>query len=277
MTSRELFENIKKKQSFLCVGLDSDLNKIPEFLLVKEDPIFEFNKRIVDATAPYAVAFKPNLAFYEVLGSQGWISLQRTVKYIKENYPDIFLIADAKRGDIGNTSKMYAKVFFKHFKFDAVTLSPYMGQDTVTPFIGHDGKWVILLALTSNDSAAELQMLPVGDGSQRLFEKVIDISMHWGNENNLMYVVGATKANMLADVRKLVPHHFLLIPGVGEQGGSLQEVVQYGMNSQCGLLVNSSRAIIYADRTQKFAEVAGQKAKELQMQMAGFLKTSNLL
>ncbi|SDC10039.1 orotidine-5'-phosphate decarboxylase [Williamwhitmania taraxaci] len=277
MTSRELFENIKKKQSFLCVGLDSDLNKIPEFLLAKEDPIFEFNKRIVDATVPYAVAFKPNLAFYEVLGSQGWISLQRIVKYIKENYPDIFLIADAKRGDIGNTSKMYAKVFFKHFQFDAVTLSPYMGQDTVTPFIGNEGKWVILLALTSNDSAAELQMLPVGDGSQRLFEKVIDASMHWGSENNLMYVVGATKANMLADVRKLVPHHFLLIPGVGEQGGSLQEVVQYGMNSQCGLLVNSSRAIIYADRTQKFAEVAGQKAKELQMQMAGFLKTSNLL
>lgn len=277
MNSQELFENIKKKQSFLCVGLDTDLNKIPEFLLAKEDPIFEFNKQIVDATAPYAVAFKPNLAFYEFQGSQGWISLQRTVKYIKETYPDVFLIADAKRGDIGNTSKMYAKAFFQHFGFDAVTASPYMGQDTVTPFVAFDGKWVILLALTSNDSAAELQMLPVGDGSQRLFEKVIDTSKQWGTENNLMYVVGATKASMLTDVRKLIPNHFLLIPGVGEQGGSLQEVVEHGMNSQCGLLVNSSRAIIYADRSQKFAEVAGTKAKELQVQMAGFLKSYNLL
>jgi orotidine-5'-phosphate decarboxylase len=277
MNSQELFENIKRKQSFLCVGLDTDLHKIPEFLLTKEDPVFEFNKRIVDATAPYTVAFKPNLAFYEFQGAQGWISLQRTVKYIKETYPDIFLIADAKRGDIGNTSKMYAKAFFNHFMFDAVTASPYMGQDTVTPFVAHDGKWVILLALTSNESAAELQMLPVGDGSQRLFEKVIDASMHWGDENNIMYVVGATKASMLTDVRKIVPNHFLLIPGVGEQGGSLEEVVKFGMNSQCGLLVNSSRAIIYADGSQKFAEVAGEKAMELQTQMAGFLKSHNLL
>lgn len=277
MNSQELFENIKRKQSFLCVGLDTDLHKIPEFLLTKEDPVFEFNKRIVDATAPYAVAFKPNLAFYEFQGSQGWISLQRTVKYIKETYPDVFLIADAKRGDIGNTSKMYAKAFFQHFGFDAVTASPYMGQDTVAPFVAFDEKWVILLALTSNDSAAELQMLPVGDGSQRLFEKVIDTSKQWGTENNLMYVVGATKASMLTDVRKLIPNHFLLIPGVGEQGGSLQEVVEHGMNSQCGLLVNSSRAIIYADGSQKFAEVAGEKAMELQTKMAGFLKSHNLL
>ena len=277
MNSQELFGNIRKKQSFLCVGLDTDLNKIPEFLLAKEDPVFEFNKRIVDATAPYAVAFKPNLAFYEFQGSQGWISLQRTVKYIRETYPDVFLIADAKRGDIGNTSKMYAKAFFQHFGFDAVTASPYMGQDTVAPFVAFDGKWVILLALTSNESAAELQMLPVGDGSQRLFEKVIETSKRWGTENNLMYVVGATKASMLSDVRKLIPNHFLLIPGVGEQGGSLQEVVEHGINSQCGLLVNSSRAIIYADRSQQFAEVAGTKAKELQVQMAGFLKASNLL
>ena len=277
MNSLELFENIKKKQSFLCVGLDSDLNKIPEFLLTKEDPIFEFNKRIVDATAPYAVAFKPNLAFYEVLGSQGWITLQKTVKYIRETYPDIFLIADAKRGDIDNTSQMYAKVFFNHFQFDAVTLSPYMGKDTVAPFIENEGKWAILLALTSNDSAAEFQMLPVGDGSQRLFEKVIDTSMRWGNQNNMMYVVGATKASMLTDIRKVIPNHFLLIPGVGEQGGSLQEVVQYGMNSHCGLLVNSSRAIIYADKTPKFAEVAAQKAQEVQKQMAGFLHSSNLV
>ncbi len=277
MTSQELFQNIKRKQSFLCVGLDTDLHKIPEFLLTKEDPIFEFNKRIVDATAPYAVAFKPNLAFYEYQGAQGWISLQRTIKYIKETYPDVFLIADAKRGDIGNTSKMYAKAFFQHFGFDAVTASPYMGQDTVAPFVAFDGKWVILLALTSNDSAADLQMLPVGDGSQRLFEKVIDTSKQWGTENNLMYVVGATKASMLADVRKLIPNHFLLIPGVGEQGGSLEDVVKYGMNTQCGLLVNSSRAIIYADGSQKFAEVAGEKAKELQLQMAGFLKSDGLL
>lgn len=277
MNSQELFENIKRKQSFLCVGLDTDLKKIPEFLLASEDPIFEFNKQVVDATAPYAVAFKPNLAFYEFQGSQGWISLQRTVKYIKETYPDLFLIADAKRGDIGNTSEMYAKAFFQHFNFDAVTASPYMGKDTVTPFVAFEGKWVILLALTSNESAAELQMLPVGDGSQRLFEKVIDASMHWGNENNMMYVVGATKATMLADVRKIVPNHFLLIPGVGEQGGSLEDVVKYGMNSQCGLLVNSSRAIIFANKTEKFAEVAGAKAMEVQKQMAGFLKAYSLI
>lgn len=276
MNSQDLFGNIQKKQSFLCVGLDTDLNKIPEFLLSKEDPIFEFNKRIVEATARYAVAFKPNLAFYEYQGAQGWISLQKTVKFIRQNYPDIFLIADAKRGDIGNTSKMYAKAFFQHFGFDAITLSPYMGQDTVAPFLEYEGKWVVMLGLTSNESAAELQLLLLHDG-QRLFERVIGTSMHWGHENNMMYVVGATKAQMLEDVRRLVPHHFLLIPGVGEQGGSLEDVVKYGMNSQCGLLVNSSRGIIYADHSQRFAEVAAAKAMELQQQMAVHLKAKGCI
>jgi orotidine 5''-phosphate decarboxylase, subfamily 2 len=276
MNSLDLFSNIQKKQSFLCVGLDTDLNKIPEYLLSKEDPIFEFNKRIVEATAPYAIAYKPNLAFYEYQGSQGWISLQRTVKYIRQNFPDIFLIADAKRGDIGNTSKMYAKAFFQHLGFDAITLSPYMGQDTVMPFLAYEGKWVVMLGLTSNESAAELQMLMLADG-HRMFERVIETSMHWGHENNMMYVVGATKAQMLADVRKIVPHHFLLIPGVGEQGGSLEEVVEYGMNSNCGLIVNSSRGIIYADHTQRFAEAAANKAKELQVEMAEHLKSRGCL
>jgi len=276
MNSQDLFKNIQKKRSFLCVGLDTDLNKIPEYLLSKEDPIFEFNKRIVEATAPFTIAYKPNLAFYEFQGAQGWISLQKTVKFIRTNYPDIFLIADAKRGDIGNTSKMYAKAFFHHFGFDAITLSPYMGQDTVTPFLAFEGKWVVMLGLTSNESAAELQMLPLADG-KRLFEHVIETSMHWGHENNMMYVVGATKAQMLADVRKIVPHHFLLIPGVGEQGGSLEEVVEFGMNSQCGLIVNSSRGIIYADHTQRFAEAAAAKAEDLQQQMEGHLKSRGCL
>lgn len=276
MNSQDLFKNIQKKRSFLCVGLDTDLNKIPEYLLSKEDPIFEFNKRIVEATAPFTIAYKPNLAFYEYQGAQGWISLQKTVKFIRLNYPDIFLIADAKRGDIGNTSKMYAKAFFYHFGFDAITLSPYMGQDTVSPFLAYDGKWVVMLGLTSNESAAELQMLPLADG-KRLFERVIETSMHWGHENNMMYVVGATKAQMLADVRKIVPHHFLLIPGVGEQGGSLEEVVEFGMSSQCGLIVNSSRGIIYADHTQRFAEAAAAKAEDLQLQMAGHLKSKGCI
>ena len=276
MNSQDLFKNIQKKRSFLCVGLDTDLNKIPEYLLSKEDPIFEFNKRIVEATAPFTIAYKPNLAFYEFQGAQGWISLQKTVKFIRMNYPDIFLIADAKRGDIGNTSKMYAKAFFQHFGFDAITLSPYMGQDTVTPFLAFDGKWVVMLGLTSNESAAELQMLPLADG-KRLFERVIETSMHWGHENNMMYVVGATKAQMLADVRKIVPHHFLLIPGVGEQGGSLEEVVEFGMNTQCGLIVNSSRGIIYADHTQRFAEAAAAKAEDLQIQMTEHLKSKGCI
>ncbi len=275
MNYQALFEQIKKKKSFLCVGLDSDVKKIPSHLLDSEDPIFEFNKAIVDATADVTVAYKPNIAFYECLGAKGWISLEKTVNYIKENYPDIFLIADAKRGDIGNTSKMYASAFLENMPFDSITVAPYMGEDSVTPFLEYKNKWVILLALTSNKGAFDLQFFE--QNNQRLFERVLEKSQDWGTKENMMYVVGATKAEMLGDIRKIAPDHFLLVPGVGAQGGSLQEVAKYGMNNSCGLLVNSSRGIIFADTSEKFAQVAKVKAEELQQEMELLLKDKELI
>lgn len=267
MNRKDLFENIKKKQSFLCVGLDTDIKKIPEHLLQEEDPIFAFNKAIIDATAPYCIAYKPNLAFYESMGVKGWISFEKTIAYLNEYYPDQFIIADAKRGDIGNTSAMYARTFFEEIKLDAVTVAPYMGEDSVTPFLGYDNKWVILLALTSNKGSHDFQLTEDAQG-ERLFEKVLKKSQEWGNADQMMYVVGATQGKMFENIRKIAPDHFLLVPGIGAQGGSLSEVCQYGMNSQCGLIVNSSRAIIYADKTENFAAVAGIKAKEVQEEMA---------
>jgi len=275
MTSQELFENIRRKKSFLCVGLDSDIGRIPGFLLDKEDPVFEFNKRIVDATAPFTIAYKPNVAFYESRGTTGWASLEKTAEYIRNNWPDIFLIADAKRGDIGNTSMMYAKAFFEGRSFDAVTVAPYMGEDSVTPFLSYEGRWVFLLALTSNKGADDFQYL--ADSGIKLFESVLLKSSKWGSIENMMYVVGATRAEMLGDIRKIIPDHFLLIPGVGAQGGSLEEVVEYGMNSRCGLLVNSSRGIIFADSTTRFDRVAAEKAEELQQQMESHLYNRGLL
>ncbi|MBR6111094.1 MAG: orotidine-5'-phosphate decarboxylase [Paludibacteraceae bacterium] len=279
MTREELFENIKKKQSFLCVGLDTDVNKIPEFMFDKYegDYIFEFNKQIIDATAKYCVAYKPNLAFYESLGLQGWDVLERTVDYIRSNYPDMFLIADAKRGDIGNTSAMYARTFFGAMDFDSVTVAPYMGEDSVSPFLTYEGKWVTLLALTSNKGAFDFQFMKDAETGDTLYQKVLKTSKNWGNADNMMYVVGATKADMLSDIREIIPDNFLLVPGIGAQGGSLEEVVKHGMNSQCGLLVNSSRAIIYAANDETFAEAAAREAKKVQEQMAGFLKTAGMI
>ena len=273
MTKQELFNQIIKKESFLCVGLDAELEKIPDHLLELDDPIFEFNKQIIDATKDYCVAYKPNLAFYESLGVKGWESLQKTMEYIPS---DIFTIADAKRGDIGNTSKMYAKTFFEYFNFDSVTVAPYMGNDSVSPFLEFSNKWVILLAATSNVGGLDFQYKKI-EGGKRVFEEVLEKSLEWGNEGNLMYVVGATRAEMLSDVRAIVPNAFLLVPGVGAQGGSLEEVVKYGMNDTCGLLVNSSRGIIYAGSGNDFASVAGKKSKELQSQMAVQLKEFGLL
>ncbi|MBO7506365.1 MAG: orotidine-5'-phosphate decarboxylase [Paludibacteraceae bacterium] len=276
MTREELFENIMRKRSFLCVGLDTDVNKIPEFLFDREgdlDPIFEFNKSIIDATAEYCVAYKPNLAFYESLGLQGWDVLERTVDYIREKYPDQFLIADAKRGDIGNTSTMYARTFFGALDFDSVTVAPYMGEDSVSPFLTYENKWVTLLALTSNKGAFDFQFMEDKETGDRLFEKVLKTSLKWGNEDNMMYVVGATKAEMLADIRKIIPNHFLLVPGIGAQGGSLADVVKHGMNKQCGLLVNSSRAILYASNGEDYAQAAAAEAKKVQQQMSEFLKS----
>lgn len=274
MNNQQLFENIQKKGSFLCVGLDTDVKKIPGFLLDTTDPMFAFNKEIIDATAAYTVAYKPNLAFYESEGLDGWRSLEKTVHYLRENYPDIFLIADAKRGDIGNTSSMYARAFFKKLQFDAVTVAPYMGEDSVKPFLLYEGKWVILLALTSNKGAFDFQYIADYTTGERLFEKVIRTSLEWGNAENMMYVVGATKAEELADIRKIVPDHFLLVPGVGAQGGSLQEVAKYGLNNHCGLLVNSSRAIIYASNDRDFAVKAGESAREARDEMFGLLKNN---
>lgn len=271
MNRQQLFENIKQKKSFLCVGLDTDIKKIPSHLLNEEDPIFAFNKAIIDATAPYCIAYKPNLAFYESMGVKGWISFEKTIKYLNENYPEQFIIADAKRGDIGNTSAMYARTFFEEMKLDALTVAPYMGEDSVTPFLNYEGKWVILLALTSNKGSHDFQLTEDAQG-ERLFEKVLRKSQQWGNADNMMYVVGATQGKMFEDIRKVVPEHFLLVPGIGAQGGSLEEVCKYGMNSQCGLIVNSSRAIIYADSSEYYAQVAAEKAKEVQMQMAALLK-----
>ncbi|HOH96399.1 MAG TPA: orotidine-5'-phosphate decarboxylase [Candidatus Enterocola sp.] len=276
MTREQLFENIRNKKSFLCVGLDSDIAKIPEHLFENEDALFEFNKAIIDATAPYCVAYKPNLAFYESLGLEGWDVLDRTVEYIKSNYPDQFIIADAKRGDIGNTSTMYAKTFFGNMDFDSVTVVPYMGEDSVKPFLEYEGKWVTVLALTSNKGAFDFQFSEDAEGV-KLFEKVLKVSSKWGSADNMMYVVGATKAEMLSDIRNIIPEHFLLVPGVGAQGGSLQEVAKNGLNNQCGLLVNSSRAIIYADNTENFATSAAIAAQAVQAEMESILKQNNLI
>lgn len=276
MTKEQIFENIRRKQSFLCVGLDADIRKLPACLLQEEDPIFSFNKAIIDATAPYCVAYKPNLAFYESMGVRGWVAFEKTVAYLRQHYPDQFIIADAKRGDIGNTSAMYARTFFEETNLDAVTVAPYMGEDSVTPFLTYEGKWVVLLALTSNKGSHDFQLMADGQG-ERLFEKVLRKSQEWAGSDRMMYVVGATQGRAFEDIRRIVPDHFLLVPGVGAQGGSLEEVCRYGMNAQCGLLVNSSRAIIYADSTEDFARVAGEKAQEVQRQMAAELAARNLV
>ncbi|MBP6260453.1 MAG: orotidine-5'-phosphate decarboxylase [Paludibacter sp.] len=278
MTKQELFENIQRKKSFLCVGLDTDINKIPEFMFdASNDPVFEFNKAIIDATADLCVAYKPNLAFYESLGLAGWDVLDRTVDYIRAHYPDQFIIADAKRGDIGNTSAMYARTFLGNMNFDSVTVAPYMGEDSVTPFLGYDGKWVILLALTSNKGAYDFQFEKNAETGERLFEKVLKTSLNWGTDENMMYVVGATKAEMLTDIRAIVPEHFLLVPGVGAQGGSLEEVARYGLNNSCGLLVNSSRQIMYASSEADFALAARREAEKVQTEMEFILKQAELI
>lgn len=278
MTKQELFENIQRKKSFLCVGLDTDVNKIPEHLFDdSEDPIFNFNKAIIDATADLCVAYKPNLAFYESLGLEGFEVLERTVDYIHENYPDQFIIADAKRGDIGNTSAMYARTFFANMEFDSVTVAPYMGEDSVAPFLTYEGKWVILLALTSNKGANDFQLMKDKATGDRLYEKVLKTSLNWGTDENMMYVIGATKAEMLTDVRAIVPNHFLLVPGVGAQGGSLEEVAKYGLNSMCGLLVNSSRQIIYASSEKDYAQAARAEAQQVQAEMELILKQAELI
>jgi orotidine-5'-phosphate decarboxylase len=274
MTREELISQIKHKRSFLCVGLDTDITKIPQHLLNTEDPVFEFNKAIIDATKNFAVAYKPNIAFYESLGADGWRSLEKTLKYIPDT---CFTIADAKRGDIGNTSEMYAKTFFQTYPFDAVTVAPYMGEDSVTPFLQFPGKWVILLAATSNKGGLDFQYKLVGDSGKMLFEKVISKSLDWGDENNLMYVVGATRADILSKVRKIAPNAFLLVPGVGAQGGSLEDVAKFGMNQDCGLLVNASRSILYASSDVHFAEKAGLEAQKLQKEMEGYLLDKRII
>ena len=270
MTRQQIIENIKRKKSFLCVGLDTDIKKIPQHLLTAEDPIFEFNKAIIDATAPYCIAYKPNLAFYESTGVSGWISLEKTVKYIRQNYPDQFIIADAKRGDIGNTSAMYARSFFEHLGVDAITIAPYMGEDSVTPFLGYNGKWVILLALTSNRGSHDFQLTEDHSGNP-LYKNVIAKSSEWATDSEMMYVVGATQGELFREIRKVAPTHFLLVPGVGAQGGSLEDVCKYGMTKDCGLIVNSSRGIIYASTGTDFAVVAAAEAKKLAEQMAALL------
>ena len=275
MTTSEIVTQIRKKKSFLCIGLDVDLQKIPTFLLEKEDPIFEFNKAIIDATHHLCVAYKPNIAFYEAYGIKGWISLEKTIKYINQNHPEIFTIADAKRGDIGNTSSMYAKAFFEDLSFDSVTVAPYMGKDSVEPFLAFKNKHTILLALTSNAGAFDFQTKEI-DGKE-VYKRVLETSKGWENSKNLMYVVGATKASYLADIRKIIPESFLLVPGVGAQGGNLQEVCNYGMTDQIGLLINSSRGILYASKQVDFAEAAAEKASELQAQMAEVLDSHPLI
>ena len=272
MSRKELFELILRKQSFLCVGLDTDLSKIPPHLLETEDPIFEFNKAIIDATKDFAVAYKPNIAFYECYGPKGWESLKKTIDYIPKN---IFTIADAKRGDIGNTSTYYAKTFFEYLNCDSVTVAPYMGEDSVTPFLEFDNKWVILLALTSNKGANDFQLTKDADGEE-LYKKVLRKSCEWGSDENLMFVVGATRAEGIGEVRKMVPNHFFLVPGVGAQGGSLEDVANYGWNNDCGLLVNSSRGIIYASNGHDFAEKAAVEAEKLQHEMAKIILEKGL-
>jgi orotidine-5'-phosphate decarboxylase len=276
MDYKKLVQEITKKRSFLCVGLDTDINKIPSFLKKVENPVFEFNKRIIDATAKYAVAFKLNTAFYESNGVQGWIDLEKTVNYIKTYYPELFVIADAKRGDIGNTSKMYAKAFFNSMNCDAITVAPYMGKDSVNPFLETEGKWAIVLALTSNEGAFDFQTLGLKDSDNSLFEAVLNKSKLWGSKENMMFVVGATKAESFKKIREIVPDHFLLVPGVGAQGGDLEQVAKYGMNKSCGLLVNLSRAIIFADNSENFDKVATEKAREIQQQMDALLKLSGI-
>ncbi|MCW3103035.1 MAG: orotidine 5-phosphate decarboxylase [Bacteroidetes bacterium] len=271
MTREQLFNNIKRKQSFLCIGLDTDLTKIPAHLLKEEDPAFEFNKQIIDATHDLCVSYKPNMAFYETEGVKGWTSLEKTINYISEKYPDQFTIADAKRGDIGNTSKMYAKAFLEKLGFDSITVAPYMGEDSVSPFLEYKDKWVILLALTSNSGSMDFQVSP--SGASHLYEQVLESSKKWGSPDNMMYVVGATRAEMLTGIRQIIPESFLLVPGVGAQGGSLEEVAKYGMNKQCGLLVNSSRGIIYAGTGEDFAAKAREEAQKLQKEMSVLLQS----
>lgn len=275
MNKQQLIDNISRKKSFLCVGLDTDVDKIPEHLFdVTDDPIFEFNKQIIDATSDLCVAYKPNLAFYESIGLEGWDVLERTVDYIRTNYPDQFIIADAKRGDIGNTSAMYARTFFGNMDFDAVTIAPYMGEDSVAPFLTYENKWAIVLALTSNKGASDFQYIE--EDGEKLFEKVLKTSKKWGTDENMMFVVGATKAEMLADIRKIIPTHFLLVPGIGAQGGSLQEVAKYGLTDECGLLINSSRQIIYASSDVDFAEKAREEALKVQQEMSKILPPNPL-
>lgn len=269
MTTQQLIAEIRKKQSFLCIGLDVDLKKIPAYLLDTDDPIFEFNKAIIDATHHLAVAYKPNTAFYEAYGIKGWQALEKTIQYLNTNHPEIFTIADAKRGDIGNTSTMYAKAFFEDLAFDSVTVAPYMGKDSVEPFLAFEGKHTILLALTSNQGAFDFQTKTIAD--KEVYKHVLETSKNWNNSENLMYVVGATKASFLGEIREIIPESFLLVPGVGAQGGNLQDVCTYGMTKDVGLLINSSRGIIYASQHEDFASAAAEKAKELQQQMAEIL------
>ena len=269
MTTEQLIEQIKEKKSFLCIGLDVDLNKIPQHLLATEDPIFEFNKAIIDATHHLCVSYKPNTAFYEAYGLKGWKSLEKTIQYLNTNYPEIFTIADAKRGDIGNTSTMYAKAFLEDLAFDSVTVAPYMGKDSVEPFLAFKDKHTIMLVLTSNKGAFDFQTLSVN--KQELYKEVLEVSKTWENSENLMYVVGATKAEYFKEIRKIVPNSFLLVPGVGAQGGNLQDVCKYGMSDNIGLLINSSRGIIYAGNDENFAQAAVEKALELQEQMEEIL------
>lgn len=273
MNKQQLIDNIRRKKSFLCVGLDPDTAKMPTHL---NGNLFEFNKQIIDATAKYAIAYKPNLAFYEVLGTRGYEMFEQTVAYLNENYPDLFVIADAKRGDIGNTSRMYASSFFEQLGVDAVTVAPYMGEDSVTPFLGYDGKWVIVLGLTSNKGSHDFQMLHT-DSGKYLFEEVMTKVATWGNHGNMMFVVGATQGKMFEDIRRILPRHFLLVPGVGAQGGSLEEVAKYGMTDECGLIVNSSRGIIHASNGKDFATVAATKVQEIQQQMATLLTAKGIL
>ncbi|CAI8384217.1 MAG: Orotidine 5'-phosphate decarboxylase [Flavobacterium sp. SCGC AAA160-P02] len=269
MTTKEIVTQIKKKKSFLCIGLDVDLNKIPPFLLEREDPIFEFNKAIIDATHHLCVAYKPNIAFYEAYGIKGWKSLSKTIDYLNKNHPEIFTIADAKRGDIGNTSNMYAKAFFEDLSFDSITVAPYMGKDSIEPFLAYKNKHTILLALTSNKGAFDFQT--INSNHKEIYKHVLETSKHWANAKNLMYVVGATKASYFSEIRKIIPDSFILVPGVGTQGGDLQEVCKYGMNKHVGLLINSSRGIIYASQKTDFAEAAAEKALEIQTQMKNIL------